>query len=329
LIALEKTRNLADIKIIKDEFLNLKKMKKKVIFLVGPTACGKSEIAAKLAQRINAEIISCDSMQVYKGMPILSNHPPKDLQKKVTHHLVGHVLPTQNYDVAKFRREAVSKIRQITKKDKIPILVGGTGFYFKVILDGIFSFPYRNKSIRERLYQKAKESGNEALYKELQEVDPLCAQKIHPNDLKRVIRALEVYRLSGIPLSVWQKKAKGIIDDYEVKIFGLLRTKSELYKRIKQRIEQMFKAGIVNEVKSLLRLQLSDTAKQALGIKEIADYLEGKYSLTDAKRMLILNTKRLVKKQMVWFKKDQRIKWIKIKSRQKDEEVVKEILKKI
>jgi len=287
-------------------------MEPKVIFLVGPTACGKSELAVELASKINAEIISCDSMQVYKGMEILSAAPSYDLRKKIKHHLIGYVNPQSQYNVAKFRRKAIGKIKEILKRGKIPLFVGGSGLYYKVLLDGIFDEEEPNQKLRQRLYQEAKEYGTYFLYERLKKIDPKSTSKIHPNDLKRIVRALEVYEKTGIPISEWQKKAKGIFKDYEVKVFGIFRSKEMILKRVRQRTESMFRKGLLEEVKKLLKLKLSKTAKEAIGIKEIEGYLEGRYSLTETKKLIIKNTLRLVKKQFTWFKKDPRVYWINI-----------------
>jgi len=304
-------------------------MKPKVIFLVGPTACGKSEIAIELASKINSEIISCDSMQVYKGMEILSAVIPFALRRKVKHHLISYINPQSQYNVAKFRKQALKKIKEILKKGKIPLFVGGSGLYYKVLLDGIFMEEKPDKRLRDRLYKEAERYGTHSLYERLKSIDPQGSLKIHPHDLKRIVRALEVYEKTGIPISEWQKRAKGIFDEYEVKIFGILRPKEIILKRIKKRTEKMFKKGLIKEVKRLLKLKLSRTAKEAIGIKEISGYLEGKYSLTQAKNLIIKNTLKLVKKQLTWFKKDKRIQWINIDKDNNYKKIAQIILEKI
>jgi len=304
-------------------------MKPKVIFLVGPTACGKSEIAIELASKINAEIISCDSMQVYKGMEILSAVVSFGLRRKVKHHLISYINPQSQYNVAKFRKQALKKIKEILKKGKIPLFVGGSGLYYKALLDGIFMEEKPDKRLRDRLYKEAERYGTHSLYERLKSIDPQSSLKIHPHDLKRIVRALEVYEKTGIPISEWQKKAKGIFDEYEVKIFGILRPKEVILKRIKKRTEKMFKKGLVKEVKRLLKLKLSRTAKEAIGIKEILGYLEGEYSLTQAKNLIIKNTLKLVKKQLTWFKKDKRIQWIYIDKDNNYKKIAQIILEKI
>lgn len=302
-------------------------MKPRIIFLVGPTASGKSELAIRLAQKINGEIVSCDSMQVYRGMEILTAVPDRILRKKIRHHLISYINPTQDYNVVKFRKDAIKKIKEIIKKRKTPILVGGSGLYYKILLDGIFQQDNIDKRIRERLYNKAEKFGIHFLYEYLKKIDPVSASRIHPHDLKRIVRAVEVYEKTGIPISEWQKKTKGLSSDYDVVVFGLLRPKPVIYKRIQSRIEKMFKKGLIEEVKRLLKFKLSKTAQQAVGIKEISGYLKGIYTLDEAKRLMVANTIKLVKKQLTWFKKDKRINWINIKEKSDYHKIIKYILK--
>ncbi|MCM8792634.1 MAG: tRNA (adenosine(37)-N6)-dimethylallyltransferase MiaA [Candidatus Omnitrophica bacterium] len=304
-------------------------MRAKVIFLVGPTATGKSELGIKLASRIKGEIISCDSMQVYKGMEILSAVLPPVLRKKIRHHLVSYVSPKYEYNVVKFQRDAIKILKDIIKRGKIPIFIGGSGLYYKVLLDGIFTQQTHDKRLREKLYKEAKAYSSYFLYEKLKRIDPQSSAKIHPHDLKRIIRAIEVYEKTGIPISTWQKRTKGIINEYDVRIFGLLRSKDVIFKRIQERTERMFRAGVVEEIKRLLRVKLSKTAQQAVGIKEISGYLNSLYPLEEAKRLIVSNTLKLVKKQLTWFKRDKRINWINIRDNQTDDEVIKIILDEI
>ncbi|MDD5045370.1 MAG: tRNA (adenosine(37)-N6)-dimethylallyltransferase MiaA, partial [Candidatus Omnitrophica bacterium] len=214
-------------------------MKPLVIFLVGPTASGKSEIAVELARHLNAEIISCDSMQVYKGMRVLSSQPTKRALKKIKHHLLSIKSPKSEFNVSEYREFALKKIKAIHKKGKIPLLVGGTGFYMSILLDGIFPEVGASEEIRKKLYKQAERLGKEKLYAKLRKVDKEAALKIHPNDLRRVVRALEVYEKTGRPISEWQKTRKGIYADYAVRIFGIQRNQAALIKRINARVNAM------------------------------------------------------------------------------------------
>jgi len=302
-------------------------MKSKIVFLVGPTAIGKTDIAVILAQRMNTEIISCDSMQIYRGMDILTSKPPLTLRNRVPHHLIDIISPNKEYNVAKYRQEALRKIKEIINKGKIPLFVGGTGLYMSILIDGIFKTKYQNKNIRNQLYKQAKEFGSEFLYKRLERLDPAAALKIHPHDTKRIIRAIEVFQISGQPISRLQKQRKGLTDKYDIKIFCLNMERKKLYQKIDKRIEAMFNKGLVKEVKKLLKLKLSKTAAYAIGIKELKGYFDGLYDLKETKQLMKHNTQLYAKRQLTWFRKDKRINWINISKKAKPREVAQKIWK--
>jgi len=303
--------------------------KQKIIFLVGPTSIGKTETAVYLAKKLNAEIISCDSMQIYKGMDIITSKPRASLRKKVIHHLIDIIPPTRAYNVAKYRREALKKITEILKRGKTPLFVGGSGLYMSILIDGIFGQDPENNSIRKRLYAQAKIYGNQYLYKRLQNIDPEAALKIHPNDAKRIIRALEVFESTGKPISYLQKHRIGLGKDYEVKIFCLNMERGKLNKRIDGRVEKMFSRGLVSEVKRLLKSRLSKTASYAIGIKELKGYFDGLYDLEEAKRLIKRNTRLYAKRQLTWFRKDKRIKWVNIDDKEKTKKIADRIWKEL
>ena len=284
--------------------------KLKIIFLVGPTAVGKTALSLKLARKINAEIISLDSMQVYQGIDILSSKPSLKLRHKIKHHLIDILSPDKEFDAAQYRRLAVKAIKDIHQGGKIPLFTGGTGLYLNVLLEGIFADAGKDEALRRELYNQAEILGSAYLHRKLQEVDPESALRIHPNDAKRIIRALEVHKLTGKPISELRKKRKGLLDKYEVTIFGLNKDREVLYKSIDRRVDEMFERGLVNEVKKLLTGNLSLTCKQAIGIREIRDYLEGKHDLEQAKDLLKKNTRNYAKRQLTWFRKDKRIIWL-------------------
>jgi len=304
-------------------------MAKKVLFLVGPTGIGKSEVAVILAKKINAEIISCDSMQLYKGMNIISSKPTSKMRKGVKHYLIDEVSPEKEYNVATYRKKGLGLIKKIHQKNKIPLFAGGSGLYIKTVIDGIFPGVNKNEKIRKNLYRLLHCYGKNYLYKKLQKVDPISANKIHPNDLRRIIRALEVYKLKGMTISQLQPRRKGIMDKYRVEIIALVIRRDLLYEKINKRTQKMFQQGLIDEVKNLLNKNLSLTARQAIGIKEIKGYLEGKYSLEEAKNILARNTRRYAKRQLSWFRQDKRIKWIKITRADTTNNIVKKIIKKI
>ncbi len=291
-------------------------LKPKIIFLIGPTAVGKTALSLKLARKINAEIISMDSMQVYKSVDILSSKPAPKQRQEIKHHLIDILGSDKEFDAAHYRRLAVKEIKVIHQKGKIPLFVGGTGLYLKVLLEGIFTGAGKDEALRRELYNQAEILGSAHLHQKLREIDQESAARIHPHDTKRIIRALEVYKLSGKPISELQKKRKGLLDKYGVIVFGLNKDREVLYKSIDRRVDEMFERGLVNEVKKLLTGNLSLTCKQAIGIREIRDYLEGKHGLEQAKDLLKKNTRNYAKRQLTWFRKDKRIIWLDADDRQ-------------
>ncbi len=305
-------------------------MREKVIFLVGPTGVGKTQVSIELAKRVNCEIICCDSMQVYKGMDIISCKVSKSIRKKIPHHLTDIVSVEEEFNVAEWVNLALKSIREIHKKRKIPLVVGGSMLYMSCLLDGIFALPSYVKtdaeSIRDSLYKEAEEFGKEFLYRRLERTDPLTAEKIHPNDLRRIIRALEVYEIHQIPISILQKGRRGIISLYDTRTYGLIRQREELYKRIDERIERIFRDGLVREIKNLVRLNLSKTASQVIGIKEIKGYLEKKYTLEETKHLISKKTRNYARRQMSWFRRDKRIKWIEIQDSDDEKSIAEKIL---
>jgi len=303
--------------------------KSKIIFLVGPTAIGKTETAVYLVKKINAEIVSCDSMQVYQGMDIVTSKPPVSLRKNIPHHLMDIVSPVKEYNVFTYRQDTVKKIKEIIKRGKIPLFVGGTGLYMSILIDGIFKAKSANKAIRHRFYRQAEDFGSQYLYKKLQGVDPQAASKIHPNDTKRIIRALEVFEAMGQPISKLQKQRKGLWDEYDIKIFCLNMERDKLYKKIDARVDKMFSRRLLNEVKRLLKLKLSKTASCAIGIKELKGYLDGLYDLEEAKRLMKRNSRLYAKRQMTWFRKDKRIEWINLSGREKPKDIANRIWNKL
>jgi len=304
-------------------------MKKETIFfLVGPTAVGKSLIAAKIARRIKAEIISCDSMQVYKGMPILTSMPAAALRKSIPHHLVAMLSPQKEFDVFAFRKAAVKTIGEIIKRGKAPIVVGGTGLYMSVLVDGIFEGVSGSERVRRNLYKEMEKHGKEALYRRLAHVDPEAAARIHPHDARRIIRALEVFEVSGKPISVLQKQRKGLADEFNVRIACLTMALPALYRRIEERTEEMFKKGLVKEVKKISARKLSKTASRAIGIQEVRGYLKGEYDLSEARRRVSYNTRQYARRQLTWFRKDKRIAWITISDRSSAAQAADKVLRK-
>jgi tRNA dimethylallyltransferase len=300
-------------------------VKDRIIFLVGPTAIGKSEIAVRLAKKIKAEIISCDSMQLYKKMDIITSKPSSALRKSVPHHLIDIIPVNKEYNVSKYYRDTGRQIKEILKRKRAPLIVGGTGLYMSILVDGLFKNKASGKAARERLYKQAEDKGSGYLHKRLNAVDPEAAAKIHPNDTKRIVRALEVFEVTGKPISKLQKQRRGLSQIYKIKIFGLNMPREELYRRIDKRVDKMFSEGIVNEVKRLLKSKLSKTANYAIGIRELKGYFDGLYDLEEAKRLIKKNTRQYAKRQMTWFRKDKRINWIEVGEKEKPSAVANRI----
>lgn len=285
-------------------------MEERLVFLVGPTAIGKTEISLELAGLINGEIVSCDSMQVYKGMDIGTSKPAKDLLVKIPHHMIDVIEPSAEFSVAQFRRMAVKSIEDIIARGRVPLIVGGSGLYMKVLIDGIFEAPSTDREFRTRLKQEADEFGAGILYKKLQEADKEAASRIHPNDLRRILRALEVCEKAKAPISQLKTNTVGLSDKYDIRIFGLNMERPVLYKKIEERVDLMFEEGLVEEARGLMRQEPSLTASQALGYKEIFAFLRGEYDIGEAKRLIKRNTRHYAKRQLTWFRRDNRVEWI-------------------
>jgi tRNA dimethylallyltransferase len=303
------------------------KKKAEIIFLVGPTAIGKSRIAMHLARKLNAEIISLDSMQIYKGMDIISAKPTALMKKKIRHHLDSVVAPSRSFNASDYRKAAARCVKDIIRRRKIPLFVGGCGLYMSAVLDGIFTEKTKDRAIRNRLEQEAKKLGKEAIYERLRSVDPAAALKIHPNDLRRVIRALEVYEKCGTPISELQKKRKGIAADYNIMVFGLNMDRAALYSRINKRVDSMFERGLLKEARRLLKSRLSRTASAAIGIREIKEYIKGGYSLEETRNLIQRNSRLYAKRQLTWFKKDKRVRWLQIKDKESAQNISMRIRK--
>lgn len=311
------------------------------IFLVGPTCVGKSEISISLSRFINAEIVSCDSMQVYTGMDIGTAKPSLKERKCVAHHMIDIISVSQEYNVAKYIKDAKQVIQDIRNRSKIPLIVGGTGLYFKALLDGLFQGPGTDESIRKELEEKIKEKGTLFLYNELKKIDALICGKIQPNDKKRIIRALEVFYLTGKPISSFQTQWASCSNSGSVIsckhsedknfIIGLNRNREDLYDRINNRVENMFNNGFISEVKGLVKKGLAQnkTASHALGYKEILGYIDGKFTLEQTKDFIKMHTRRFAKRQLTWFRKDDRVKWILIDKHEKTDFILQKLLKLI
>jgi tRNA dimethylallyltransferase len=282
--------------------------------LLGQTASGKKDVALDVASQLNAEIISVDSMKIYCKMDIGTAKPLLSQREKIKWHLIDIIEPSESYNVARFVEDCDMVIADVISRNKTPLLLVGTGLYLRSLLYGIFYGLKRDNRIREELEKLADEKGLDFLYNRLKEIDQVKAEKTHPNDKKRIIRALEVNNISGKPISSLQthfnnKSAKG--ERYKVIIAGLKWSPENLYKRIDERIEKMFDDGLLEEVKALISAgTLSKEASQAVGYKEIIKYLKGDFALDETKELLKKNTRHLARKQMTWFRTFPQIHWI-------------------
>ena len=293
-----------------------------LIFIVGPTAVGKSEIGLSVAQRFNAEIICCDALQVYREIVIASDKPSTQARVLVPHHLVDILSVTEDFNVARYRDLALAAIQEVHARGKTPLIVGGSGMYMSVLLDGIFEGVNVEEDIREELAQELLVKGSAVLHDRLQVLDPQAAAKIHPNDPQRVLRALQVAISTGKPLSELQQKREGLWGKMPISIFALNRPREELYQRVEARVDEMFTKGLLEEIKQVAALPLSTTARKLIGIPEVMGYLNGEYDLERAKYLMKLNTRHYVKRQLTWFRRDKRLTWIDITADQSVQQVV-------
>jgi tRNA dimethylallyltransferase len=286
-------------------------MKNQRILILGVTASGKGRLAFDLAKSLDAEILSVDSMKVYRRMDIGTAKSPKEIRSQIPYHLIDVVEPGESFSVARFLELADAAISDIEKRNKPVVAVGGTALYIKSLLYGLFEGPGADEKIRAELKTQAETEGLKSLYEQLRKIDPDTAGKISPNDARRIIRALEVYKLTGRPISDLQQQWN---TDYEHDwtIMGLRREKTEENKRINARVKKMLDAGLVDEVKKLLAepKPLSDQARCAIGYAEIIDHLSGKTTLDDAVELIKKNTRKLAKAQRTWFKTFKNVHWL-------------------
>lgn len=284
---------------------------KKLLIILGPTAVGKSALAIKLAQEFNGEIINCDSMQVYQGFNIGTDKIPPEKRKGIPHHLLDITPPTYQFTAADFVRLSLQTMKEIWHRHHLPIITGGTGLYLQALLCGLFPGVGRHPEIREKLEAEAKNLGLDSLWKKLLTVDPEYAQKISPHDKIRIIRALEVYEATGLPLSHHFSRTKSFVKDFSIIKIGLKLKKSELYQKINQRVERMFASGLIEEVAQLLKQGISEDAPpfRALGYKYARQVLHQRLSKEEAIKLTQRDTRHYAKRQITWFRRMKGIHW--------------------
>ena len=303
-----------------------------LIAVVGPTASGKTALAIALAKELGGEIVSADSMQIYRGMDIATAKPTPEEMAEVPHHLIGFWPPEKPFSVAQYAILAREKIDDILRRGRVPVLCGGTGLYIKAIVDHI---QYEEETgedaaLRERLRRQAQDEGNLAVWRQLQAMDPQTAERIHPNNLGRVIRAIEVMQVSGRSIREQEERSRQAPCPYHVLQIGLrYRNRENLYERIGRRVDAMAEAGLPEEARAVRQQGLTATAAQAIGYKELYDWMDGTLPLEEALENLKRSTRRYAKRQLTWFGADARIRWIEPDALQAGETVTEQAMKVI
>ena len=288
-------------------------LKSKIILISGPTASGKSEFAIKVAKKINGEIINADSMQVYKQLQILTARPKKINQQNIKHHLYGFQSVKKNFSAGTWLKLVNKKIKQIQKKNKVPIVVGGTGLYFKSLTDGLVKMPNIPIKIRNEIRSLQKKLGQKKFYQKLIKQDPLVKNQINPNDVQRSIRAFEIKKFTGASITKWFKKTKVLFDnDSFIKIY-INFSREALLERIIKRVDKMFESGASKEVKKFNRLKVKkeNSSNKVIGIEEIGKYLKGEINLRETKERIYIKTRQYAKRQSTWAR-GQMMSWQKI-----------------
>jgi len=304
-------------------------MKEPLIVISGPTGVGKTDISVEVAEKFNGEVIIADSIQIYRFLDIGSGKPTIEERKRVPHHLIDIIDPSEEFDAFQFAKLAREKIKSILKRGKIPIVCGGCGFYIRGLLRGEFNRPGRNEEVRSRIRARAEKEGWDTLFKELKKVDPETASRIHPHDHIRIVRALEVYYLTGKPLSSFRPYAKEPF--YNVLFIALIRPREELYARINNRVEKMWKEGWVEEVKEIINKGFSPDSPglKSIGYEDVVKFIQGKVTEEEAKEMIKKKTRNYAKRQISWLKKENPC-WIQLEeAKDKMERMVKDFIEQL
>ncbi len=300
----------------------------KLLVIAGPTASGKSDLALFLSKAFGGEIISADSMQVYRFMDIGTAKPGKDARAEVPHHLIDIIAPDEEYSAARYRADALNAIKSIVARGRLPILAGGTGLYIKALTRGIFKGPGRDERLRAELLALSMEKGRHYLHGVLSEIDPEAAERIHPNNTARVIRAIEVQRTTGKRLSQFQKEHGFLDEDFDMLMTGIMPERDELYRAIDARVERMMASGLVDETRGLLSMGYGEGLKsmRSIGYRETVLHIGKGLGLDEAAYEIKKNTRHFAKRQITWFKNDQRIIWFKPLDRNSVKSRVEEFL---
>ena len=286
--------------------------KNKVIVICGPTASGKTALSIELAKQIHGEIVSCDSMQIYKDMNIGTAKPTPEEMQGIQHYLIGYVSPEQRYSVADYKADAKKAIKEIIKKGKMPVVVGGTGLYLDSL---IYEIEYQDiqldEEYRKKLEEEVEEKGLETLYERAKQIDAIAIEKISPNDKKRILRILEIYHATGKTKTEQEIESRKKEVEYDYKVYALDWDRQTLYDRINKRVDMMIEQGLIEEVKQILdKYNTFPTAMQGLGYKEVVDYLKGKMTKEEMIEKIKMETRRYAKRQLTWFRKNKQTIWL-------------------
>ena len=300
--------------------------KKTVIVIAGPTASGKTSLSIGIAKKIGGEIVSADSMQIYKDMDIATAKPTEAEMQGIPHHLISIVDSDESFSVAAYKEKAVEAIADIFCRGRIPVVVGGTGLYIDTLVNNTTFFDFDKSDQREKLQMRLQNEGIEKLFDELKSVDPETAERLHINDTKRILRALEVYYSTGKTISLQAELSHENESQYNWLIIGLTaENRDVLYDRINRRVDIMLDDGLIEEAKTFFSSEKSSTAKQAIGYKELKGFFDGSISLEEATENLKRETRRYAKRQLTWFRRNKNINWINIDNKT-SEEVLTEAL---
>jgi tRNA dimethylallyltransferase len=296
-----------------------------MIILIGPTGVGKTDVGFELAKQVSGEIVSADSRLVFRWLDIGTAKPGPEMRSEIPHHMIDIVDPDEDYTCKRFEIEARQVIREVTGRRRVPIVVGGSGLYVRALMHGVFDGPGRDDTIRTRLREDARRQGASALWQKLNEVDPHKASQIDPSNVIRTIRALEVYELTGTPMSELEKEARPL-EVPHVKV-GLTRARNELYKIIERRVDHMMELGFLHEVTTLLDKGYGDSPAitRSLGYSEMKLHLEGVVSLEEAVRLIKRNTRHFAKRQMTWFRREADLNWLDITGRTDCDNIARDI----
>ena len=287
---------------------------RRVLVIAGPTAVGKTALSLGLATALDGEIVSADSRQIYRHMDIGTAKPTPEEQSCARHHMLDRVDPDARYTAGQYARDAKACIDGIFARGRVPILVGGSGLYLRALLDGLFDEPPSSPEIEEALRRELAEKGSSSLHRELARVDAEAARRIHPHDGQRLVRALSVFRRAGRPMSELWRASSAERLDADSMLFGLSRDRASLYRRIEDRVDRMIELGLVEEVRSLLHMGCTRDldALRTIGYREICAFLAGEMALEDAVARIKRDTRRYAKRQLTWFRRDQRVRWVEV-----------------